>query len=207
LSDFDAQQIVDAVRAGSVPDSWRVFRAGSAYDIEQGSVWALSAFVFLGISLASPILMVNIDSSDLSAFLVMCLVFGLPGLGFAYAAFRQFRRIPTAKERWIALTPDGVVEYGGATSGIAFSIAYSRLAAVSLVVGHTRYESIISLRVVYRSSPSATENKRVTWRIDPRFPQREEIAQAIIAAHTLYIANHTSKQIEGTHIAEYRHRL
>lgn len=131
LAVFDAQQIVDAVQAGSVPDSWTVFRAGSAYDIEQGSAWALIAFVFLGISLAPPVLTLPIDSSDLSIFWVIGFVFGLPGLGFAYAAYRQFRRIPTVREQWITLTPGGVVEYRGAKSGIVFAMAYSQLAKVS----------------------------------------------------------------------------
>lgn len=191
MSDFDAQQVVDAVRAESVPDSWKVFRAGSAYDIEKGSAWALFACIFLGISLASPVLMLPTDSSDLAIFWMIGFVFGLPGLGFAYAAYWQFRRIPTVREQWITLTLGCVIEYRGVKRGIAFTIAYSDLAVVSLVVGHTRYETIISLKVVYRSSPSASANKRVMWRIDPRFPQREEIAQAIIEAHARYVTNHT----------------
>jgi len=210
---FDAQAILDALDAGSAPDTWKVFRARESYFLEQGAILWLTALpcvilVALAVSLAfSPA-----TSSWTDPFRYYGILLGLTGCAcfavFIRRGFTLLRQRRSASKQMLVLTPEGfvvrtgpsqwlpadtaaafstILSWAGARGGRIYSVSFDRTVSIYLYLGNNLFQTQVSL-IMTLINP-----RRLTvWRIDPRFPWRDTIAQSIIEAHTRYAAQHAT---------------
>lgn len=207
---FDAGALLAAVDAGHPPSKTRIFTAKPAYFFEQGCTFSLLAAICLftaalvGVLLVSGALVatpsagtsgVNSapDAWQWIAFGVLCL---LVFVGLAVASGANVRDAVRGLRSWraqvLVLAPDGFVARTGTSPRTVFAVSYADLAAISLSIRHSRYETITNLHLTYRrprSGATATPRlEQVTWRVDPRFGPSAPIAQAILEAHARAVA-------------------
>lgn len=214
MAPFDAQAILDAVDAGTAPDTWKVYRAQRSYFFGWGiSLWGLAlTYIFC---CAVIILLVFPLSSheDVQSRLLLALlgiVCSLFAYAFAWQGFVLLRQIPSAPKQVLILTPDGFVvrtgpqaviplsnssiisptkAWAGTKGGRIFSVTYDNIASTALRIAPRLFETDINLMLTCINPLHA-----MTWRIDNRFPDTDTIAQSIIEAHTRYTAQHTQTQ-------------
>jgi hypothetical protein len=217
LAEFDAQAVLDAVDAGTIPSGWQVYRAMRGYLAEWGSgFWLLALlFVLMGATLIALFILAPPSpqtwDEDPQYFLVLlaasCML--LAGLCIWQGAI-LLRQIRSAPKQALVLTPEGFVvrmgpqamipianssiispvrDWAGARGGMIFSVTYAAMVSADLHIEPGGYESQINLILTF-----VAPRRIVFWRVDPRFPSRDTIAQSIIEAHMRYKAQHSEAQ-------------
>ena len=209
---FDAQTVLDAVDADAAPHSWKVYRATKSYFVEQAATLCSIAFMLFFIGVGAVALGIFVTLDDDQPLRYFSFLAGPVCVLMAYAVasqgFRLLRQTGSAPRQMLILTPSGfVVRIGseamlpiadssiilparawvGVKSGGIFSVRYDKMASADLDVQHARYETRINLILTF-----VAPQRIINWRIDPRFPSRDTIAQSIIEAHAWYEAQHAN---------------
>ena len=215
---FDAQAILDAIDAGNAHDEWKVYRARKGYFLEWGaSLWllalimcAVGAAVIVGLILAPPASWTGESAPMYYVFWLLGPLCLLISYFFAWQGCVLLGQIPGASKQVLVLNPEGIVArqgpqskiplsnssiispttpWAGAKDGVIFSILYDRMASAHLQVERSRYEERISLILTF-----VAPRRILSWRIDPRFPACDTIAQSIIEGYMRYEAQQSEAQ-------------
>ena len=213
MATFDPQAILDAVDGGTIPDTWKVYRARKSYFRVVGSTYIVLAFLLALGAVSGIVSLVISGTTDIwGAGALICILLPLGILIALLAVYlaRQGRmllaQIRSTPKQVLVLSPEGVVgrvgrlpsglpigitswPWDGAQKGHIFTIPYDKLASVGLKVTSSRYGTDFSLKLRFVSSQGS-----VFWQIDERFPDRDTIAQRIIEAHARYTAQHAATQ-------------
>jgi hypothetical protein len=201
-TDFDPQQVADAVQSKITPEDWLVFTArrgplfmqtlrSGLYGIGSGIVSLIC--LYLGLAVAFHML------EDPSVIVGMTLLFfgsicGVVGVFvFASYAWTTIRLLVAVRELWIAVTPNGLVEYRGAKRGIGFASAFANVISIERI----NKQPIQSARInplnrgialtFWRPDPANSKRRLArTWFITPWYPHPDQLAQLIIRAQRAY---------------------
>jgi hypothetical protein len=221
VATFEAQAILDAVDAGTMPDEWRVYRARKSYLLGQGLFLFIVGLLILFCScalMAMGLVIFVISQRDAGTLIssAASLLFGLGGsalsIAILWAGASLWWQMRTAATQVLVLTPDGFVArtavqpkipltdsaftppaigWTGTSTMRIYTVAYSKARTVALVVRHTRADTQISLDLTLKTP---NPRAKVRWLVDPRFGASESIAQNIIEAHTRYMTTHEKAQ-------------
>jgi hypothetical protein len=215
LATFDPQAILDAVDTGAAPGTWKVYRARESYFLEQGAIiWLTALLCVILVALAVSLAFSPATSSWTDPFRYYGTLLGLIGCAcfavFIRRGFTLLRRRRSASKQMLVLTPEGfvvrtgpsqwlpadthtafspILRWAGARGGRIYSVSFDRTASIDLYLGNNLFQTRVSLIITFINP------RRLTfWRIDPRFPWRDTIAQSIIEAHLRYAAEHSAAQ-------------
>jgi hypothetical protein len=203
LSDFDAQQVVNAVQSGTIPETWKVFRAPGKSHAASGIVMVALAILFSA-SLLVSLLFASPNATAPTPWQSI-LFQGVFALAFASVGFYNLRQVFAAGAQWVAVTPTGFVEYLGKREGISRRIAFEQCSSISLrtlrsyitTYGIRHISSVsIGLELNYKSHLNLKAPLPSIWDIGDRFASADTIAQTVIEAYARYLANHLLKYAE-----------
>jgi hypothetical protein len=136
------------------------------------------------------ILGLTVPSIDLGEYAwIMPLAFGVMGIGIATAGVIYLAAIPSARKQWIAVTPNGWVQYLGRWN-TTFAVEFGALSELSLrlPVGISSYTG---LQLVVKPQHAGSRPEHREWPIHPKFERQAELIQALVEAYTRYTANIT----------------
>lgn len=195
MSDFDAQQVADAVQSGTIPETWKVFRAPGKSYVASGIFMVALAILFFA-SLLISLLFASPNATDPTPWeSILCQ--GAFALACASVGFYTFRQVFAAGAQWVAVTPTGCVEYLGKREGITRQIAFEQCSSIALrslrsyrtLHGARLISSVsIGLELNYKPHLNLKAPLPSIWDIGDRFAAADTIAQAIIEAHARYVA-------------------
>lgn len=221
MAEFDAQTILDAVDAGTAPDTWKIYRARKSYLLGQGLFLFIVGLLMLLCSAglcAMGVFILFIPQRDIGAILsaVASIFVGVGCIALSVAILRAgaslWWQMRAAATQVFVLTPDGFIArtsvqpkipltdsaitppaigWTGTKAMRIYTVAYSEVRAVALVVRHTRADTQISLDLTLKTPNPCAKGR---WLVDPRFGASESIAQSIIEAYSRYTAQHPPTQ-------------
>jgi hypothetical protein len=214
VAEFDAQHVMDAVSSGITPADWVITRARRRpllMNAFKKAMYALGS-VFASWACVYSFLHVSDHSQTLERYfppaLVIIVLLGatiyfarlvIIGLQQAWVAFWL---LACGQEVWIAVTPNGVVEYHGPKWGIVFCCAFANTTSISRMVDPLDFSepstSPTELLVLTIVRPHPTfPNRSLTraWSIGPWYPQPAQLGQITIHALRAYRSKRGSSDV------------
>ncbi len=202
VADFDPQQVVDIVLSGITPADWIIARAQrrplltnalkkAMYALGYTFATWLCVYFFMYISTHSQTLESYFPTTLAMIMLIsVFFVFArlvISGLQQAWAAFWL---LASVQEVWIAVTPNGVIEYHGPKWGIVFSCAFANTRSISRMVEPSEPSTSPNepfVLTILRPHPTFP-NRSLTraWSIGPWYPQPAQLGQIVIHALSAY---------------------
>lgn len=202
VADFDPHQVVDVVQTGLAPEDWVVATAQRGLlviQVVRNGLFALGSGVaslfFLTLWLFS-ITHIEGNPDVIYGMAVLFAAFvgsGLFPVACAFEMWKALRMLTTAQAPWIAVTPNGVVEYLGPTMGIRYAFAFANV--ISIVPLRQQPPRARWLNPFYQGAGlsfsrrhPANPNKRLArpWTISPGYPLPEQLAQLVIVSQRAY---------------------
>jgi hypothetical protein len=214
VADFDPQQVVDAVQSKFTPEDWLVVTARRGPLFTQALKYGLYALasgavslicLYLGLAVAFHML------EEPSVIIGMTLLFfgsicgALGVFVFASYAWTTIRLLMAVQELWIAVTPNGIVEYLGSKRGIGFAGAFANVISIERInkqpIQSARFNPLnqgIAL-TFWRQDPSNSKRQLAhTWFITPWYPLPDQLAQIVIDAQRAYRSRTVALSIWNT---------
>ncbi|HEY1388372.1 MAG TPA: hypothetical protein VGF38_07495, partial [Ktedonobacterales bacterium] len=210
----DPQAILDAVDVGTVPNTWKIYRAKSSYFWSNGLSLILLALLMASIVVVPvaliigfrPELDIRIQWDNGVTYLVplAAVFFAVFAILFGEQGCMLLAQVHSARRQVLTLTPEGVV----GRMGRQLQVPISPSATVGPVqswdgaphgrIFSIRYDKLRSVRLYVTNSKYekfiqlvltlAPSERQYFWLIDNRFPDTDIIAQSIIEAHARYKA-------------------
>ncbi|HEX9037796.1 MAG TPA: hypothetical protein VF808_12495 [Ktedonobacterales bacterium] len=202
-ADFDPHKVVETVQSKLAPDDW-VFATARRWPLfiqasrnglfALGSGFASLLFLYAFVYTVAHML----DGEPTFIYWMTALFVGFVfGAGFAVAftieAWTATWMLIVVPEPWIAVTPNGVVEYRDPKKGIYVAVAF---ATVVSVASHNQQPARVGwLNPFYQgagltiSRPHPTNPRRRLarpWMISPGYPLPEQLAQVVVLAQRAY---------------------
>lgn len=143
VADFDPQQVVDTVQSKIAPEDWLVVTArrgplftqalkNGLYAIGSGIASLFCFYLWLAVIfhlIEEPSIIIGMTLLFVGA------IWGALGFwGFARQAWMTIRLLMAVQELWIAVTPNGIVEYRGAKMGIGFTCAFANVISIERTI-------------------------------------------------------------------------
>lgn len=202
VADFDPQQVVDVVQTGLAPEDWVVTTARRrllAIQVVRNGLFTLSSGVASLFFLTLWLFSVTHIEGDLDVIYGMLVLFaafvgsGLFLVACAVEMWKALRRLTAAQAPWIAVTPNGIVEYLGPRTGIRYAFAFANV--ISIVPLGRQPPRARWLNPFYQGAGlsfsrrhPANPNRRLArpWTISPGYPLPEQLAQIVILSQRAY---------------------
>lgn len=180
MPNLDAQAVLDSVRSGSAPASWRVYDARLAF-FRRRAMLRLAWIVLFTATIALGHIYPNSDVFRIG--LLLQVIFGIQIVLRLHPLIRDFFAATSTEARLLILMPDGFVLDGDREP---LAIRYASYKSL-----HTRpsLESWWLGKSVVVAAEDVGYGTRA-WRIDARFEHPEAIARQIVADQATYVAAH-----------------
>ncbi len=190
VADFDPQQVVDTVRSGTAPKTWRVFHANPEFYRYEGAWWVLRALLFLGMDCFFWFLLSQ-NSSIWTYIWPFLALLALLTIVNATVAIVYFVRAPSLRKRWIAVTPTGVMEYFGDKFRIGITWPFADILSIEFKnQGQLPFQQTLTLTFWRRHPTRAQWRRAYRWRINSKYPLLKPLAQSVILAQRAYRSTH-----------------
>lgn len=202
VADFDPQQVVDVIQTRLAPEDWVVTTAQRGLlviQVVRNGLFALGSGVaslfFFSLWFFS---ITHLEGNPDVIYGMLALFVAFVGSGLfpivcAVEMWKAMGMLIAAQTPWIAVTPNGVVEYCGPTVGIRYAFAFANvISGVPLRQQPPRarwlnpfYQGV---GLSFSRRHPANPNKRLArpWTISPGYPLPEQLAQLVIVSQRAY---------------------
>lgn len=211
VADFDPQQVVDVVQNQLAPEDWVVStaqRGRLVIQVVRNGLFALSIGVVCLLVLMLWIFTLTHLEGAPEAIFGMLVVFvafavsGLVAIACAIEMWKALRMLTAAQAPWVALTPNGIVEYFGSRMGVRFALAFANTLSMAplrqkplrLKWLNPFYQGVgLSFTRRHPLNP----NRRLTrpWMISPGYPLPEQLAQLVLLSQRAYRSRTTARSV------------
>lgn len=202
VADFDPQQVVGVIHTGLAPEDWVVATAHRgllAIQIVRNGLFALGSGAASLFFLTLWLFTITHLESEPEVIAGMAMLFvafvgtGLFPIACAFEVWKALRMLTAAEKPWIAVTPNGIVEYLGPAMGIRHVFAFANV--ISSVPHRQQPPRVKWLNPLYQGVGLSFSrrhpiypNRRLArpWMISPGYPLPEQLAQVVIVAQRAY---------------------